>query len=49
MARIRIKITRPAIKVTKSGRLFCNHCGTWNQAHVGMTNPICGRCGKPLA
>lgn len=42
------KHTRRIVRVTKSGRLFCNYCGRWNRVHAGMVNPICGYCKNPL-
>ncbi len=47
----KIVIRYPVVttRVTKSGRLWCNYCRTWNQARAGLVNPICGICKRPLA
>lgn len=44
-----VRYTAPVIRVTRSGKLFCNNCGCWNTVTVGMKNPVCGRCDWPLA
>ena len=48
VSRVKQLAVRRNIRVTRSGKLHCNHCGRWNQVYAGLLNPICGNCRNPL-
>lgn len=45
---VRVKVSHPVIKVTRSGQVSCVYCGRLNQVYAGQTNPVCGHCRNPL-